>query len=146
MRHKKYALNIVESHNLIFVAQIKENSNGVAFNGHRQAVNIFKDNYPDFIILPVTREDLLSALQNIEYYYFLYIQLKTNLKAKHKHTVKNMQEILLKYEIIDENDNLLIKLSDYDFGTVDKKNLILKEKSVRKEFELKEVFLQMNNV
>jgi len=145
MKEKRYSLKIVESHNLIFVAQIKENSNGVAFNGHRQAVSIFKDNYPDFVILPVTRDDLLNALRNIEYYYFLYIQLKNNLKAKHKKTVKNMQEILLKHKIIDENNNLLIKLSDYDFGTVDKKNLILKEKTVRKEFELKEIFLQINN-
>jgi len=137
----KFGLDILEKHKIVFIARVKEDNNGIEFNSYKQALLAFKKNYQDFIVLPVRKEDLLISLKNIEYYYNLYKRL---LKSSNTKLIEKMKNILMKYQVIDNDNNLLINMSFFDKENLDKKEIIIKEKLIRKELELYDIFLKIN--
>ena len=141
MKNEKYRLDLVDKTNLIFICKITKHLAGIEFSSYQEAINAFKQNYPDLIILPITIADTTEALKKIEFYYSLYKNSK-ELGVSNKVTNK-MKDILMKYHIIDNECNLIMDLNSLG-NEKSGKIISIKEKSIKKEFELNNIFLEIN--
>ena len=138
---KKYKLKFIKSERFVYFYEVVEtisDEEGIEASSKEEAARIYKDNYPDFVILPVENEDIINSLKNIEVYYSFYN--KTN-KQKLKNKIR---DILLKYKVIDDKNRLFLNLEpnkeDYP------ERILSIEKSIKKEYELYNIFLELNHI
>ncbi len=148
MKNEEYRLDLVDKTNLIFICRITKHLAGIEFFSYQEAINAFKQNYPDLIILPITIADTTEALKKIEFYYSLYKSSKELGLSKKELGLSNkvinkMKNILIKYHIIDNECNLIMDLNSLG-NEKNRKIILIKEKSIKKEFELNNIFLEIN--
>ena len=142
-KKQKFSLCYLDKDNLIFICSVKKDRNGIEFENYSKALKTFKNNFPDLVIIPVTQEEFINSLKNIEVYYSIYQQLKDT-QEELNFLVK---KIFLKYKIIDIKDKLLLSLNlsnKKSIPTSLKRKVILIEKNIKKEFEINDIFMKLN--
>ena len=144
---KKYKLKFVRKTGFVNIYKVvltdDNDLNGIVANSFNKALSVFKRGYPDEIILPVTLDELKKSLKNIELYYIYFIKAK---ELNLKNEFNKIRFILMKNNIIDKDNNLLINF-DIDLKRLRNKKreeIVINAKNVKKEFSFYDIFSKLN--